>query len=138
VLKIVDEVLKKYPSIDLQNITLSNHKKSYWAEVGDAQNLRNGILHRNFQKLVIGIGKGIGNTAAHETGHQLSFQVYKFPLTNIDCGTDTQPCEGNIDSVYEFYKSDDWDYVGWQPPIHWQSSNQCNLVKYLLNSNSCQ
>jgi len=46
VLKVVDQVLKKYASIDLQKITLPKHNKSYWIEVGEAQDLRNGILHR--------------------------------------------------------------------------------------------
>jgi hypothetical protein len=46
VLKIVHQVLKKYASIDLQEITLPQHKKLYWRELGDAQELRNGILHR--------------------------------------------------------------------------------------------
>ena len=94
----------------------------------------------NFQKLVTAIGKAIGNVAAHETGHQLSFQVNsnKYPLTNMDCGTAAQPCEDNIDSVYEFIHDDTWNYVDWKPPIHWQPSNQCSLVKYLLNTSSCK
>ena len=46
VLKVADQVLQKYASINLQEIILPNHKKSYWSEMGEAQDLRNGILHR--------------------------------------------------------------------------------------------
>ncbi len=93
----------------------------------------------NFQKLATAIGTGIGTNAAHETGHQLAFpDFYKYPVTNMDCGTDAQPCENDVDSVYEFNHASDWNFVNWNPPIHWQPTNQCNLEKYLLNSNSCQ
>ena len=46
VLKIVYQILKKYASIDLQETTLPQHTKRYWAEVSEAQELRNGVLHR--------------------------------------------------------------------------------------------
>jgi hypothetical protein len=45
-LKIVYQVLKKYASIDLQQIILPKHAKSYWLEIGEAQEFRNGVLHR--------------------------------------------------------------------------------------------
>jgi hypothetical protein len=46
VLKIVYQVLKKYASIDLQQMTLPQHNKPYWMEITEAQELRNGVLHR--------------------------------------------------------------------------------------------
>lgn len=46
VLKIVYQVLKKYASIDLREATLPQHTKRYWTEVSEAQDLRNGVLHR--------------------------------------------------------------------------------------------
>jgi hypothetical protein len=96
-----------------------------------------------FKKLVAAIGRGIGNIAAHETGHQLSFQgnFYKYPLTNMDCDRPEHfapACENNVDSVYEYFEPADWDFVSWNPPIHWQSFNACNLVRYFLNSDTCK
>ena len=44
--RIVHQVLKKYASIDLEQITLPQHNKPYWMEVSEAQGLRNGVLHR--------------------------------------------------------------------------------------------
>jgi hypothetical protein len=46
VLKVVDQVLRKYASIDLKGIILPTHAQSYLSEVTEAQELRNGILHR--------------------------------------------------------------------------------------------
>jgi hypothetical protein len=46
VLKITDQVLQNYASIDLQSVILPNHAKSYRVEIGEAQELRNAILHR--------------------------------------------------------------------------------------------
>jgi hypothetical protein len=46
VLKIVYQVLKQYASIDLQQMTLPQHNKPYWAEISEAQDLRNGVVHR--------------------------------------------------------------------------------------------
>jgi len=46
VLKIVRQVLMKYASKDLQQITLPDHKKPYWTELGEAQELRNRVVHR--------------------------------------------------------------------------------------------
>lgn len=58
-----------------------------------------------FQNLLSAIGKGIGNTAAHELGHQ-------FQLPDMDCETSEQPnlpCNpplgGNIDLLYESEQS---------------------------------
>jgi hypothetical protein len=90
----------------------------------------------NFKKLVTAIGKGIGNVATHETGHQLAFiGPYKYPLLELDCGTEAKPCEGGVNSVYEFYQDDEWNYVDWTPPIHWEPGDKCNLQRYLLNTN---
>ena len=35
----------KYASIALQQITLPDHKKPYWTELGEAQGLRNRVVH---------------------------------------------------------------------------------------------
>lgn len=93
----------------------------------------------NFQKLVTAIGKGIGTIAAHETGHQFSFvnKCIKTPVLNMDCGTEVKPCQGNINSVYEFYHADTWNFID-NPPIHWQPVNQDILATDLLNSASCE
>jgi hypothetical protein len=64
----------------------------------------------NFQTVLRALGRGVGNTAAHELGHQLS-------LPNMDCGhvTDVpspQPCDGNYNFVYNFFNG----YGGAQIP----------------------
>jgi hypothetical protein len=92
----------------------------------------------NFQRLVTAIGKGIGNIAAHETGHQYSFftKCITSPVLNMDCGTEKKHCQYNVNSVYEFYHADDWDFLD-SPPIHWQPENQDILATDLLNGASC-
>lgn len=46
VLKIVHQVLKKYTSIDLEQIRLPHHDKPYRTDLNEAQELRNGVIHR--------------------------------------------------------------------------------------------
>jgi hypothetical protein len=93
----------------------------------------------NFQKLVSAIGRGIGTVAAHEIGHQYSFVLscIKSPVLYMDCGTQQVSCQNNINSVYEFYHADDWNFLD-TPPIHWQPVNQGILTTDLLYSASCQ
>jgi hypothetical protein len=82
----------------------------------------------NMFKLATALGKGLGNTAAHEVGWQLSQQVAcnKYPVTNMDCSYST--CEGN-QYVYESEGSDEWKFKDWNPPIHWQPHNETNIAK---------
>lgn len=78
-------------------------------------------------RLFVALGTGIGNTAVHETSHELAWTlpIYKYPVTGMDC---SESCVGTYESV----DAGGWRFVGWSPPIHWSSSNQCNLTKYLL------
>ncbi|MGA2336744.1 MAG: hypothetical protein ABSG08_15360 [Terriglobales bacterium] len=46
VLEMVSRVLKEYASIDLQNVIVGSHKKSYWEEMTQWQKVRNAVLHR--------------------------------------------------------------------------------------------
>jgi hypothetical protein len=46
VLEMVGRVLKEYASIDLQNVIVGNHKKSYWEEMTQWRKVRNAVLHR--------------------------------------------------------------------------------------------
>jgi hypothetical protein len=58
------------------------------------------VSHVDYRRLLAALGRGIGNTAAHETGHQLS-------LPGMDCGNreapDKIPCEGGSNRVYNFF-----------------------------------
>ena len=89
----------------------------------------------NMLKLMTALGKGIGNSAAHEIGWELSSATNKYPVINMDCNSNT--CEGD-QYVYESEGADEWKFVDWHPPIHWQPTNQCKIAKYLLNSDSCK
>lgn len=84
----------------------------------------------NFQRLVIAIGKGIGNVAAHETGHQISFSPFKLVM---DCGPGSPSgtaCENGVNSVYEAAETGAWAFIDWTPPIHWQPSDVKILEQY--------
>jgi hypothetical protein len=85
----------------------------------------------DFQKLVTGIGRAIGNVSAHETGHQLQ-------LPNMECdgtGPYSSPCADQDKYVYERYATDTWfftDVPGVQ--LHWSINARCAIEKYLLGN----
>jgi hypothetical protein len=89
-------------------------------------------------KLVTTLGRGIGNTAAHETGHQISFAV---PLPGMECGPGTNPpknCENGVNSVYESASQGEWDFLPINPPIAWEPTDQKVLQNYLkCTANAC-
>ena len=95
----------------------------------------------NFLKLVVAFGKGIGTTAAHETGWELTFagsftngDQNHYPLTEMKCG-EAFSCENGVNSVYEYYEQANWNFVDWTPPITWEPTDRCNIERYLLNTN---
>lgn len=110
-----------------------------------------------FPAIIKAIGKGIGNAAAHETGHFL--QGVPIPLGNrsvfpyMDCGLANRTaspinCEGGDNFVYSFYSasginpvfpSEPTDPSGRffyvdipnRPTIHWGPENDCWLRNYM-------
>jgi hypothetical protein len=84
-------------------------------------------------KLVSAIGRGIGNTAAHETGHQIGFSVH---LTGMECGSgapanNPKDCQGGMNSVYESASQGEWDYLpNFKPAIQWEPVDQTVLQQY--------
>jgi hypothetical protein len=84
----------------------------------------------NFAKLAAAIGRGIGNTAAHETGHQIAFSA---ALPGMDCGpgsTSGRTCEG-ANSVYEAQEAGPWNYLNnYSPPIQWEPTDLNILQNY--------
>jgi len=74
------------------------------------------------------IGTGIGNNAAHETGHQLS-------LPEMDC-SDGRHYACSEEFIYQNGNSagvaNEWFY-GLVPgeKIHWTSDARCKIYKYL-------
>jgi predicted secreted protein len=65
----------------------------------------------DFESLMRAIGRGIGNTAAHEAGWQ-------FALHYMDCGphsagaTGPDPCQNGNDFIYEFFSGSGAQYTG--------------------------
>jgi hypothetical protein len=94
----------------------------------------------NFKKLVTA-GRGIGNVAAHETGHQISFSK---SLSSMDCeGTTDVPCGEPGDywdpaGLFEYWQNPDWNYIDYSPPIHWLPINVCRITMYLLDKKNCK
>ncbi len=103
----------------------------------------------SFQKIMAAFGTGIGNSAAHELGHQ--FQSGPPLLLYMDCGNGgTRPCENNDNFVYEFFAGsglpqdpNDSSGTGAQfkyltapgtPPIHWGLYDACSLKRFFLNN----
>jgi hypothetical protein len=101
-----------------------------------------------FLNVLKAAGRGVGNTAAHEIGHQLQADV---PLPDMNCGNDTSnpdkhPCEGNYNFVYNFFNGSGYsqdpsnpDGIGAQfkyvdvpgiSPIHWGSKICKSLADY--------
>jgi hypothetical protein len=94
----------------------------------------------DMQNLVAAIGTGIGNSAVHELGWQLTYPAHNpYPIQGMGCGGPSGllgivvPCQDGNGSDYEYYMADGSTY-GLPPAIHWQSENVCDLEKYLLNS----
>jgi hypothetical protein len=107
-----------------------------------------------FQSLMAALGTGIGNSVAHELGHQ--FQGGTPPLTYMDCGHDTArpggsiACENGNNYVYNFFGgsgfpqiSTDVDSTGAQfkyvmvpgvPAINWGPAEICALTRQLLDN----
>ena len=82
------------------------------------------------QKLMDTLGRGIGNTAAHETAHQISFTV---PLPGMECGPGSPPpgkdCQGSNNNVYEAASANDAFYLP-TPALQWEQVDQTALEKY--------
>jgi hypothetical protein len=91
----------------------------------------------DFLQIMGATGTGIGNTAAHEIGHQ-------FSLPNMDCGTTDQPCVGTgpQSNFYDYYSASGYPpsqassgaqsiylYIG--PPLKW-SSDDANALQQML------
>jgi hypothetical protein len=78
-----------------------------------------------FQNLLVAIGIGVGNTAAHELGHQ-------FQLTDMDCNGQGG-CSGPApaDLYYEDYTADPPFYTVIGPPLRW-STNDMKILNELL------
>jgi hypothetical protein len=113
-----------------------------------------------FVDMLHALGKGIGNTAAHEMGHHLedygaTSGIGVFP--NMDCGASQEntlnpgvPCEGDDNFVYAFFSGSGKPQYGTtssgamflygipggtqgippQPTIHWGPSDGCWLQNY--------
>ena len=101
-----------------------------------------------FDKLLDGLGKGIGNTAAHEIGHQ-------FNLPYMDCDSPpnnsyegqpagpTCPGPGDHKLLYQYFKSEEPMFSKIGLPLHWSpEAEQCLQKKLLIPweepSHSCQ
>jgi len=96
-----------------------------------------------FQEMLEGIGKGIGNTVAHEIGHQ-------FMLDSMDCNRPANfeyqgqpagpPCSGpapeNFKNLYEYYKSAKYSDVG--PPLQWTPEDATKLWNMFLKKREAQ
>jgi hypothetical protein len=94
----------------------------------------------NFLKVMTATGRGIGNNAAHEVGHQ-------FSLPNMECGSTEPrlPCPGVLppDDLYEFYScsgypssqqpsGDQVEYLFIGAPLFWTLADANKLNKALL------
>jgi regulation of enolase protein 1 (concanavalin A-like superfamily) len=93
---------------------------------------------QNFTSIVSAIGIQIGNTSAHEIGHQ-------FLLPDLDCGTSGKPCPvGPIPSYfYEYYSCSGYPpsqsasgaqggYLNIGSPMQWTSDDSKVLTNKLL------
>ena len=108
-----------------------------------------------FQKLVSVLGTGIGNTAAHEIGHQFIQSNDQVLLPYMDCGLGNNipnpfACENNDNFVYNFFSGSgfpqnpsDPSSTGAQfkyvqipgvPLIHWGPSEVCALKRDFLDN----
>jgi hypothetical protein len=91
-----------------------------------------------FQSMLVGLGMGIGNSAAHEIGHQ-------FSLPYMDCDKPADPtttpptpaartCPGTAphNTLYEYYDSSvpQFSFIG--PPLQWNIADAIILALKLL------
>ncbi len=86
-----------------------------------------------FIQVMTAIGTGIGNIAAHETGHQLN-------LPDMECSSgnhDACPEEHIYQNGNSSGKANEWFY-GIVPgaKIHWSSDAQCKIYKFLGMKNT--
>ena len=74
-----------------------------------------------FAQLLQAVGTGLGNSTAHELGHQMA---YKVSLV-MDCNQPgaNRPCANGDNNVFELYGGSDWFYTHVFPAIHWQNQN---------------
>ena len=80
-----------------------------------------------FAQLLQGIGRGIGNAAAHELGHHVE---YTFTI-NMDCPTKYGlPCAGNDGVVFERDGGYSQEYKSTYPAIKWQPNSVCAIEQY--------
>jgi hypothetical protein len=80
-----------------------------------------------FVQLLQGIGRGIGNAAAHELGHHFE---YTFTI-NMDCPTKYDlPCAGNNGVVFERDGGYFEEYRYTYPNIQWQPNSVCAIEQY--------
>lgn len=86
-----------------------------------------------FIRVMTALGTGIGNIAAHETGHQLN-------LPQMDCSSGNRPA-CTEEYIYQNGNSsglaNDWFY-GTAPgeKIHWSADAQCKIYKFLGMKNT--
>jgi hypothetical protein len=88
-------------------------------------------FNKQFNQVITATGIGIGNTAAHETGHQLA-------VPYIDCSSPRNPMSCPEDYIYQNGNggaSNEWFY-GSVPRerIHWSLEGACAIYKFLLGS----
>lgn len=100
-----------------------------------------------FQKIMAAVGTGIGNSAAHELGHQ--FQDGTPNLRFMDCGSGgVGPCENSNNFVFEFFSGSGFPQdpsnsssngaqfkyvmIPGVPPINWGTTDKCALLRQLL------
>jgi hypothetical protein len=75
------------------------------------------------------LGTGIGNTAAHELGHQ--FQGGKPTLPYMDCGHGgTRPCENGNNYIYNFFSGSGFPQI---PFTGIRISMVCYLASIVLS-----
>ena len=84
-------------------------------------------------RLLPAIGIGIGNTAAHELGHQMAFNV----AIVMDCNEPgaNRPCANGDDHVFEVYAPLNWHYTHNYPDIDWQKPDSvCAIHRFFVKS----
>jgi hypothetical protein len=88
-------------------------------------------FNRQFNQVITATGIGIGNIAAHETGHQLA-------VPYIDCSSPRNPTSCPVDYMYQNGNggaSNYWFY-GSIPgaTLTWSPAGNCAIYKFLLGS----
>lgn len=84
-------------------------------------------------RLLPAIGTGIGNTAAHELGHQMAFSV----VIIMDCDEPgaNRPCATGDDHLFERYAPGNWHYLHIYPDMQWQKPDSvCAIHQFSLKS----